>query len=77
MMQRPRQNTRRPGGRGAIGPGERWSAVRVGGPTAVIFDAVRTRYTTGRALDATRVVDSLEELLAPDALADLLPRSDA
>jgi HAD superfamily hydrolase (TIGR01509 family) len=39
--------------------------------------AVRTRYTTGRALDATRVVDSLEELLAPDALADLLPRSDA
>ena len=35
--------------------------------------AVRTRYTAGRTLDATRVVDSLAELLAPDALAGLLP----
>ena len=35
--------------------------------------AVRTRYTTGRALDVTRVVDSLRDLLAPDALAGLLP----
>ena len=39
--------------------------------------AVRTRYTVGRALDATRVVDSLEELLAPDAIANMLPESDA
>ena len=35
--------------------------------------AVRTRYTAGQTLAATRVVDSLRELLAPDSLAGLLP----
>ena len=39
--------------------------------------AVRTRYTAGRELVATRVVDSLRELLAPDALAGLLPPAEA
>jgi beta-phosphoglucomutase-like phosphatase (HAD superfamily) len=38
--------------------------------------AVRTRYTVGRTLDATRVVDSLCELLAPAALDGLLPPPD-
>ena len=38
--------------------------------------AVRTRYTAGRTLDATRVVDSLRELLAPTAIVGLLPPPD-
>ena len=37
--------------------------------------AIRTRYTAGRTLEATRVVDSLLDLLVPDAFVGLLPPS--